>query len=140
MIDMVGGLAHCEEWRDGMGVDALRHEHVPVCAVRRDLVRIAGYVSPIPPDGDVAVGVSCDPGEYVHFSGLGRLLRYFDGRRPALPQIVRERVIDISVIRPGGVHVSEVVHREPREQIAEAGPRRTRRTSPTAENLVVGER
>jgi hypothetical protein len=32
---------------------------------------------------------------------------------------LRVRVIDIGVVRPNGVHVTEVVYRERREQIAE---------------------
>src|SRR6266568_3107787 len=88
----------------------------------------------------MAIGIRRDPGEDVRLSGLGRLPSYFDGRRPARPVIVRERVIDVSVIRPGGVNVAEVVHRERGEQVAETGPRRTRRTRTTTENLVVSER
>src|SRR5207245_6579593 len=103
-------------------------------------VRIASYIGPVPGDGNVAVGVSRDPREYVRLSGLGRVLSYLDRRRPSRPVIGRERVINVGVIRPGGVHVPEVVHRERGEQVAETGPRRTRRTRTTTENLVVSER
>src|SRR6202140_367491 len=122
-----------------MAIDALRNEHVPVCVGRRDRVRVPGLIGAIPSYGHMAVGISRDPGEYVRLSGLGRFPSYFDGRRPARPVIGRERVIDVSVIRPGGVYVPEVVHRDSGEQIAETGPRRTRRPRPATENLVVGE-
>src|SRR5712692_9984650 len=123
-----------------MAIDALRNEDVPVCVGRRDHVRIASYIGAIPRDGHVAVGIGRDPGEHVRLSGLGRVLSYFDRRRPARPESVRVRVIDVSVIRPGGVHVPEVVHGERGEQVAETGPRRTSRTRTTTENLVVSER
>src|SRR5712692_3537143 len=122
-----------------MAIDALRSEHVPVCVGRRDCVRIAGLIGAIPRNGHMAVGISRDPGEDVRLSGLGRVPSYFDGRRPTRPVIGRERVIDVSVIRPGGVYVAEVVHRERGEQIAETGSRRTRGTRTATENLVVGE-
>ena len=88
----------------------------------------------------MAVGIGRDPGKYIRLPSLGGVLRYFDGRRPARPQIVRERVINVGVIRPDGVHVAEVVDRERREQITEAEAGGTRRTRPTTEDLVVGER
>src|SRR5882762_7414023 len=122
-----------------MSVDALGSEHIPVCVGRRDCVRVPGLIGAVPRDGHVAVGISRDPGEYVRLSGLGRVLGHLDGRRPARPMIVRKRVIDVRVIRPGGVYVPEVVHREPGEQVTETGPRTTRRTRTTTENLVVSE-
>src|SRR6266853_4795505 len=121
-----------------MAINALRNEHVPVRASRRDFVRVPGLIGAIPRNGHVAVAISGDPGEYVRLSGLGRFPSYFDGRRPARPVIGRERVIDVSVIRPGGIHVPEVVHREPGEQVAETGRRRTCGARTTTENLVVG--
>src|SRR5712692_1385101 len=123
-----------------MAIDALRNEDVPVCVGRRDHVRIASYIGAIPRDGHVAVGIGRDPGEHVRLSGLGRVLSYFDRRRPARPVSDRERVVDVGVIRPDGVHVTEVVYREGGKQIAETGPRRTRRTRTTTEDLVVSER
>src|ERR1700692_4702905 len=104
-----------------MTVDALRYEHVPVCIGRRDRVRIAGLIGAIPRNSYVAVGVGRNPGEYVRLSGLGCVLSYFDGRRPARPVISRVRVIDVIVIRPGGVYVPEVVHRDAGEQVGETG-------------------
>src|SRR5207245_10706458 len=129
-----------EDRRERMSIPGLRKEQVPMCVGSRDYVRIASYIGLVPGDGNVAVGVSRDPGEYIRLSGLGRVLSHLDGRRPARPVIVGKRVIDVSVIRPGGVHVPEVVHRERGEQVAETGPRRTRRTRTTTENLVVSER
>src|SRR3984893_16480995 len=123
-----------------MAIDALGSEHVPVCVGPGDCVGVPGLIGAIPRNGHVAVGISRDPGEYVRLSGLGRVLGHLDGRRPARPVIVRERVIDVSVIRPRGVYVPEVVHREPGEEVSETGPRRTRRTRTTTENLVVSER
>src|SRR6266404_4207208 len=122
-----------------MTVDALRNEHVPVCVGRRDRVRIADLIGAIPGDGHMAVGISSDPGEYVRLSGLGRFPSYFDGRRPVRTLIGRERVIDVRVIRPGGIHVPEVIHRERGEQVAETGSSRTLRARPTTENLIVSE-
>ena len=90
MVGVVGGLAHGENRRDGMAIDALRNEHVPVCVGRRDHVRIAGYIGAIPCDGHVAVAVSGDPGEQVRLSGLRRIPGHLDRRRPARPLIVRE--------------------------------------------------
>src|ERR1700686_3977717 len=139
MIGMVGGLAERESWGDRMTIDALRNEHVPVCACRRNCVRVPDLIGAIPRDSYVAVGIGRDPGEDVRFSGLGRVPSYFDGRRPARPVIGGERVIDVSVIRPGGVYVAEVVHRDSGEQVAETGSRGTCGTRTTTENFVVGE-
>ena len=122
-----------------MAIDALRYEHVPVCVGRRDSVRVPDLIGAIPRDGHVAIGVGSNPREYVRLSGLGGVLGHLDGRRPARPESGRERVIDVSVIRPGGVQVAEVVHRERGEQVAETGSRRTRRARTTTENLVVSE-
>src|SRR5882762_6701145 len=122
-----------------MTVDALRNEHVPVCIGRRDGVRIADLIGAIPGYGHMAVGIGSDPGEYVRLSGLGRFPSYFDGRGPVRSVIGRERVIDVRVIRPGGIHIPEVIHRERGEQVAETGSRRTRRTRTATEDLIVSE-
>src|SRR5207245_3442368 len=73
VVGVVGGLAHGENRRDGVAIDALRNEHVPMCVGRRDYVRIASYIGPVPGDGNVAVGFSRNPGEYIRLSGLGRV-------------------------------------------------------------------
>src|SRR3982074_1599094 len=122
-----------------MAIDAFRNEHVPVRAGRWNGVRVPGLIGAIPRYRYVAGAISRDPGIYVRLSRLGRILSHLDGRRPALPEIVRERVIDVGVIRPGGVHVPEVVGCESGEQVSETGLRRTRGTRTTTENLVVGE-
>src|SRR5712671_5537399 len=111
-----------------MAIDALRNEDIPVRVGRRNFVRIAHLIGAIPRNGHVAVGIRRDPGEYVRLSGLGRVLRYFNRRRPARSESGRVRVIDVSVIRPSGVHVSEVVDGYSGEQVAETEPRRTRGT------------
>jgi hypothetical protein len=67
----------------------------------------------------VAVGIGHNPGEQVRLSSLGRVLSYPDGRRPVRAMSLLVRVIDIDIVRPNGVHVTEVVYRERREQIAE---------------------
>src|SRR6266481_1541735 len=139
MVGVVGGFAERESGRESMTVDALRNEHVPVCIGRRDRVRIADLIGAIPRDGHMAVGISSDPGEYVRLSSLGRFPSYFDGRRPVRPVSGRERVIDVSVIRPSGINVPEVIHGERGEQVAETGSRGTLRARPTTENLIVSE-
>ncbi len=88
----------------------------------------------------MTVGIGSDPGEHVRLSGLERALSYLDGRRPARPVSGGERVIDVGVIRPGGVQEAEVVYRERGKQIAEAGAGGTRRTRPATEDLGVSER
>src|SRR6266404_5914850 len=122
-----------------MAIDGLRNIDVPVCG-QWDRVRIAGLIGTIPGDGRMAIGVGGDPGEHIRLSSLRRVLSYLDGRRPTGPLRHRERVVDVSVVRPDSVQVAELVDRECGEQVAESGARGTRRTRPATEDLVVSER
>ena len=87
MVAVVGGLAQCENRRGRMTIHALRNKHVPMCAVRWNSIRIAGLVSAIPCNCDVAVSIGRNPGEQVRLSGLRRVLCHLNGRGPARPVI-----------------------------------------------------
>ena len=139
MVDVVGGSAQREHRRDRMAVDGFCNVDVPVCGQWYG-VRIASLIGAIPRDGYVAIGISRDPGKHVRLSRLRRVLSHLDGRRPTGPLRHRERVVDVSVVRPDGVQVTKLIYRERGEQIAEPGARETRRTRPATKDLVVSER
>src|SRR5439155_2626015 len=122
-----------------MAVDGLRNVDVPVCG-QWDGVRIASLIGTIPCDGHMAIGLGGDPGEYIRLSSLRRVLSYLNGRRPTGSLRHRERVVDVSVVRPDSVQVAELIYCERGEQIAQAGARGTRRSRPATEELVVSER
>src|SRR5438445_1377929 len=139
MVGVVGGLTKREHRSARMAVDGFRNVDVPVCG-QWDRVRIASLIGTIPRDGHVAIGLGGDPGEHIRLSSLRRVLSYLDGRRPTGSLRHRERVVDVSVVRPDSVQVAELVDRECGEQIAEPGARGTRRTRPATEDFVVSER
>src|SRR5437764_11030112 len=91
-----------EHWLRRMAVNGLRNIDVPVCG-QWDRVRIASLIGTIPCDGYMAIGIGGDPGEYIRLSRLRRVLRYLDGRRPTSSLRHRERVVDVSVVRPNSV-------------------------------------
>src|SRR5438874_3071970 len=100
-----------------MAVDGLRNVDVPVCG-QWDRVRIASLIGTIPCDGYMAIGIGGNPGEHIRLSRLRRVLSYLDCRRPTGSLRRRERVVDVSVVRPHRVQVAELVDRERGEQIA----------------------